>query len=1082
MTDGPTIDGRSREELLADLRRRADNYTDEWDPHTEDAGTTLLALFARFGTDVLTRLNDVPHKHRVAFLNALDFDRRPPQAARVPLTFTTTADIEENVVVGGGTQVTAETDDGASVIFEIPADDGFEATAAALQSVYSVEPATDSIYDHGDLAPEADNARLFSGTDRQAHEWYLGHEDLLNLERDATVSLSIRTPDRETLAEEVTWEYYGEDEHGEVGWHLLPRERPDVLKGALEEEVSLEEKMERVSERIRLLGEEREETDEDLLEPTFRFPGPTEATAVDGVESRWIRATVPGDDPAAFAVDVEAARLDIEGGTAEDDRRRPAMTFSNDVPLSVADGDFRPFGRLPTPPTTLYLASEEALTKRGGEVELRFAPSEENANGRDSNGADEADAGGGGDERRRVTAGGGGPLSGPPEISWEYWNGNGWTPLGLTADGTDAFQSSGSVRFTVPDDLAATSVSGHDNHWIRARLVSGNYGQPEYELTEEGARGRLVNEPEPPVFGDLTISYGQQGAAFEHVRTSNNVAYQTALDPDGETVQGADGEPLTPFVGLPDDEQTLYLGFDARLQEGPINLHLPMTDKAYPRGFDPGIRWEYCENPTSASWKKLDVYDGTEGLTERGIVSVNFPEPTEAFELFGERRHWVRARVTRDSFVTGSTGATEPDADAESGGRTEPTAAPEAGVAGREGSDVDLARPPTLVAITPNTQWAYNERTVEETLGGSDGSPDQTFDCDHVPITEAEVWVNEAGALSGAERREFAAERLDDTREEDGEFWVRWQEADDFLESGGSSRHYRLDRTSGRITFGDGQRGAIPPSGEHNVEAVYQTGGGSEGNVDAGAVTDLRSSISRIDAVTNRRPADGGTDVESLDGAVERAPRGIKNRGRAVSAEDFEQIAMEASRQLATVRCEPEMDEAGDRTPGWVTLLIIPRERRDRPTPSLELRERVSQAVGERAPATLVGRDVKRIVVRGPDYAEASVETTVDTRGVESITNLKTTIEETLEGFFHPLTGGRDGEGWAFSRAPTLSQLATLVAETEGVDRVREIAMTIETASEEKIVRDPEKTPWLARDEMISSGTHEVNVIMRGQR
>jgi predicted phage baseplate assembly protein len=393
--------------------------------------------------------------------------------------------------------------------------------------------------------------------------------------------------------------------------------------------------------------------------------------------------------------------------------------------------------------------------------------------------------------------------------------------------------------------------------------------------------------------------------------------------------------------------------------------------------------------------------------------------------------------------------------------------------------------PPTVAAVRPNTQWAYNERTVEEGIGESDGSPDQTLSCTHVPITSAEVWVNEAGSLSGAKQDALADERPDDVRREEGtdeEFWVRWEEVSDFLDSDGSARHYRLDRTSGTVRFGDGQEGAIPPTGEENVEAVYQTGGGSEGNVDAGAVTALRSSISRIDEVTNRRPSDGGTDVESLDGAVERAPQAIKNRGRAVSAEDFEQIAKESSRQLATVRCEPEMDETGDRTPGWVTLLIIPRERRARPTPSLELRQQVTEAVGERAPATLVGHETKRIVVRGPDYTEVSVETTVDTRGVESVTNLKNTVEETLEAFFHPLTGGRDGEGWAFGRAPKLSQLRTLVEGTQGVDRVREMAMTIETASEEKIIRDPEKTPVLARDEMISSGTHEVNVIMGGHR
>jgi len=1068
MSDSPTVDGRSREELLAELRRRASNYTSEWDPHTEDAGTTLLSLFARFEADVITRLNDVPHKHRVAFLNALDFDRRPPQAARVPLSFTTTADIETNVVVHGGTQVTAETDDGETVIFEIPSDAGFEATAATLESVYSVDPAADSIYSHDDLPGGAGESRLFTGADGQAHEWYLGHEDLLNLEGGSTLALSIRTPDRERLQEGVTWEYFGEDGDGADGWPPLALEAPDVIGGPFGDDVPLGEKMERVSDRIQLLeGGGGEAVDETLFDPTFRLPGPTEPTAVDGVESRWIRARVPGEDPSAFEVDVESARLAIDSGGEGVEERRPAMVFSNDVPLSVTEGDFYPFGRMPQPPSALYLAAEEALTKRGGEVEVTFAPPEEDDGDEAENGDDEE-----AEEGARLTAGLGGPLSGPPEISWEYWNGNGWTQLGLAADDTDDFQSPGAVTFTVPEDLEPTSVSGHEDHWIRARLVSGNYGQPQYEVTEDGTRGKLVRRPDPPLFGDLTVSYGQHDAPFEHVITNNNAAYSHVLGPEGETVTGEGGAALTPFARLPDDEQTLYLGFDGRLQEGPINLHVPMQDKAYPRGFEPGIRWEYARNP--GSWAKLDVYDGTEGLTERGIVSINFPEPTAAFELFGERHHWIRARVTREPFVTG-------EARGDERGRPEATPEPEPAA----GQGAEEPAPPTVSAIRPNTQWAYNERTVEEVLGGSDGSPDQTFSCGHVPITSAEVWVDEAGSLSGAEQRTLADERPDDVRREagtDGEFWVRWTEVSDFLESDGSARHYRLDRTGGTITFGDGQEGAIPPTGEGNVEAVYQTGGGGEGNVDAGAITDLRSSISRIDEVTNLRPSDGGTDVESLEGAVERAPQAIKNRGRAVSAEDFEQIATESSRQLATVRCEPEMDEAGDRTPGWVTLLIIPRERRARPTPSLELRQRVEEAVGERAPATLVGHEAKRIVVRGPDYAEVSVETTVDTRGVESITNLKTTVEGRLEAFFHPLTGGRDGEGWAFGRAPKLSQLATLVEGTPGVDRVREIAMTIETASEEKIIRDPEKTPALARDEMISSGTHEVNVIMRGQR
>jgi predicted phage baseplate assembly protein len=487
------------------------------------------------------------------------------------------------------------------------------------------------------------------------------------------------------------------------------------------------------------------------------------------------------------------------------------------------------------------------------------------------------------------------------------------------------------------------------------------------------------------------------------------------------------------------------------------------------------MRWEYCPDPEHGRWEKLEVQDGTEGLTERGIVSINFPEATAAFELFGTSAHWIRVRVTGDAFYRGPTGP----AFRKEGKRTiEHKREDRSAVA-------DLPRPPTLEGVHPNTQWAYNERTVsDEVLGSSDGSHDQTFACGSAPVTDIELWVDEVDALSGSERRALERERPEAVERlpESGdpvEFWVRWDAVEDFLDSGAEARHYRIDRTSGTVTFGDGQRGAIPPAGENNVRVTYKTGGGSQGNVPAGAIEELRDPITLVDSVTNLRPSDGGADVESMDAVVSRAPERIKNADRAVSPSDFEQVARAASRELATVKCEPEMDGKGDRRPGWVTLLVVPRGQRDRPVPSMELRKRVEEAVSERAPATLVGRDEGRITVRGPNYAAVSVEATVHTRGVESVSALKSTIEADLDAFLHPLSGGPDGEGWSFGESPQLSAVSSLVEGVEGVDAVDSAAMTVEARGEEKRILTEGDDPTLDRDTLVCSGTHEVTVHMR---
>jgi len=1080
VTDSPTVDGRDREELLSSLQERAVTYTDEWDPSTDDAGTTLLYLFSRFGMDIINRLNEVPHKHRAAFLDALDFERRPPQSARIPLTFTTTADVETNIVVPDGTQATAQAEDGSAVVFEIQQDDGFEATPATLTSVYSVDAAQNGIYGHGEVIKGQSTSRLFSGTDQQAHQVYFGHEDLLNLAGDSTATVRLWTTGTETLDERVRWEYYGRDEYGEEGWHPLPRERPEAVEESIDD-VGLGEKMQRVSDRVQYHGSDDERAEEQQT-LQFHFPEPTEETEVQNIDSCWIRGTVPGDRPEDFDVEIESARIDVGRRGEEGQKRHPEMALSNDVPLSFdGDGDVYPFGKRPSSPASLYLSSEEAFTKKGGIVDVSFQePSDldrdseqEPSIGVDGDEDDTDDEDDEDDEEsiEQRAMNWRDPFAGDPELSWEYWNGNGWTNLPLEDDDTETLRSSGTVSFTVPGDLEATSVSGHDDYWIRARLVSGSYSNRQIESQDGGGNPQLIRQFEPPVFDDITIQYRHQGVAFEEILTYNNTTYRVVTAEREDPVTVDTENRVVPFIPLPDEEQALYLGFDAPLREGPINLHVPMEDKPYPREFEPGIRWEYCTDPDRWTWEKLDVYDGTEGFTERGIVSINFPVPTESFELFGRRRHWIRARVTRDQFITDPT----PEMAAVDRRGTEPLGKTDQGV----------PTPPTLEGITPNTQWAFNERTITEVVGTSDGSPDQTFSCDNAPITDAEVWVDEIEALAGSKQRELEEHTPEDVRREsdgtDESFWVRWTEVSDFLESETSSRHYRLDRANGTIIFGDGQKGAIPPTGDENIEAVYGTGGGSQGNVEAGSVTDLRNSIARIDSVTNLRPSDGGTDIESFESALSRAPKQIKNRGRAVSPDDFEQVAKEASRQLAKVKCEPGMDGTGTDKPGWITLLVIPRERRDKPIPSLELRQRVQSAVRDRAPVTLVGHETKQIVVRGPEYVDVSVETTVETPGVESVTNLKNTIERALGDYFHPLTGGHDGDGWEFGTAPRISRVTALIEDTEDVDRVQDIRMRVETATDEQIVRAPGAVPMLARDEIVTNGTHDVNVVMQGQ-
>lgn len=98
------------------------------------------------------------------------------------------------------------------------------------------------------------------------------------------------------------------------------------------------------------------------------------------------------------------------------------------------------------------------------------------------------------------------------------------------------------------------------------------------------------------------------------------------------------------------------------------------------------------------------------------------------------------------------------------------------------------------------------------------------------------------------------------------------------------------------IEFGSGEFGMIPPTGSR-IKMSYRHGGGFEGNVGVGTLTELLDEVTDNNgtvvttlSVTNAAAASGGGDEESIDDARLNIPLSVRSMDRLVSEEDHEAI------------------------------------------------------------------------------------------------------------------------------------------------------------------------------------------------
>jgi len=302
----------------------------------------------------------------------------------------------------------------------------------------------------------------------------------------------------------------------------------------------------------------------------------------------------------------------------------------------------------------------------------------------------------------------------------------------------------------------------------------------------------------------------------------------------------------------------------------------------------------------------------------------------------------------------------------------------------------------------------------------SDGSPNQVFTLTAVPYVDGS-----ATATVGA---------------------GTYTQVTDFLGSTASSLHFTLvvDQNSrAKMTFGNGVNGKIPEAGAFSVD--YKTGGGADGNVEAGTVVKIDGTYTDVFAnpvvvtVTNAAAAAGGEERMSVETMRQLIPASVRTQTRCIAREDYETAALLVPGVGRALMLSPIENGAIPENTGW--LYVVPAGGG---VPSAAIKAAVLTGITVTRP----GPTSFRTLVLDPVYLTVNVYAKLWVRQGYVPASVGTTIRTNLDAWFAP--NNADGTpntlvdfGWNLkdvdgnpSGLLALSDLFDVVRDTRGVLRM----------------------------------------------
>ncbi|MGD8627236.1 MAG: putative baseplate assembly protein [Anaerolineae bacterium] len=477
------------------------------------------------------------------------------------------------------------------------------------------------------------------------------------------------------------------------------------------------------------------------------------------------------------------------------------------------------------------------------------------------------------------------------------------------------------------------------------------------------------------------------------------------------------------FSRPPQEGDTFYLGFDEGQEIGGHILQLAFecdpTQAVGIRREDPPWVWECSFG--NGLWQEVSPSirpgerDTTGGLNNpEGSLALYLPLEMAPDLVHGRGAYWLRCRLEQRR--------------------------PEQGMY----TESPRVRDVSVSALGATVPATHAVIVADEFLGTSSGEPNQAFHLDHAPLLTLQ-----------------ADETLQVEELREGEVvWVPWANVPDFVNSDRYDRHFTLDTDTGEVRFGpavrqpDGtvqQYGRVPEAGRGIRFSRYRYGGGVSGNVPADSLQMPMTSLAYVARVTNLRPVSGGRDPESLDEVQFRARRELRAQLRAVTPEDYEHLALAATRTVARARCITPHSGNGHLAPGTVELLVVPAVADALRAGNLGALH-IDPALARTLEEYLDDYRLLTTIVRigEPDYIGVKVEAEIVPSEYSQPQAVANRVDEALVNFLNPLPTlqdraqwdtlmGDEWDGWPFGRDLFAAEIFSLIQRVPGVKHVLDV-------------------------------------------